>query len=63
VTRCRALYSAVNARPRFLLAAFPLVLGYSRRLGPRGTVVVGVLSAVGLAATTYMYLGSRHMVP
>jgi len=57
------LYSAVNARPRFLLAAFPLVLGYSRRLGPRGTVVVGVLSAVGLAATTYMYLGSRHMVP
>jgi len=56
-------YSAVNARPRFLLAAFPLVLGYSRRLGPRATVVVGVLSAVGLAATTYMYLGSRHVVP
>lgn len=56
-------YSAVNARPRFLLAAFPLVLGYSRRVGPRATVVVGVLSAVGLAATTYMYLGSRHVVP
>jgi len=56
-------YSAVNARPRFLLVMFPLVLAYARPLGQRTSIAAGVISGALMAATMYMYLGATHVIP
>lgn len=57
------LYSSVNARPRFLFAAFPLVFAYARRAGPRMTAALAAAGAVAMAGLTYAYLGASYTIP
>jgi len=53
----------VGARPRFLLAAFPLVLAVGVRLdGKRYAAALGT-SAVALAALSFLVLGTRAVTP
>jgi hypothetical protein len=53
----------VGARPRFLLAAFPLVLAVGVRL--RGRLYTAALgtSAAGLAVFSFLVFGTRAVTP
>jgi hypothetical protein len=53
----------VGARPRFLLAAFPLVLAVGVTL--RGRLYAAALgaSATGLAAFSFLVFGTRAVTP
>jgi hypothetical protein len=53
----------VGARPRFLLAAFPLVLAVGVRLdGKRYTAALGT-SAAALAVLSFLVFGTRAVTP